>query len=59
MSQKKHVPYVPIDRKMTEFSYYAVGLGLLMSVILTVSDSSGQEVLHTFNLAIKENAQAR
>ena len=39
MSQKKHVPYVPIDRKMTEFSYFAVGLGLLMSVILGAANA--------------------
>lgn len=39
MSQKKHVPYVPIDRKMTEFSYTAVILGLLMSVILGAANA--------------------
>jgi putative OPT family oligopeptide transporter len=39
LSQKKHVPYVPPDRKMTEFSYYAVILGLLMSVILGAANA--------------------
>ncbi|MFN0105861.1 MAG: OPT family oligopeptide transporter, partial [Bryobacteraceae bacterium] len=39
MSQKKHVPYVPVDRKMVEFSYAAVGLGLLMSVVLGAANA--------------------
>lgn len=39
MSQRKHVPYVPPDRKMTEFSYTAVILGLLMSVILGAANA--------------------
>lgn len=39
MSQKKHVPYVPVDRKMTEFSYNAVCLGLVMSVVLGAANA--------------------
>jgi putative OPT family oligopeptide transporter len=39
MSQKKHLPYVPVDRKMVEFSYTAVFLGLLMSVVLGAANA--------------------
>ena len=39
MSKTKHVPYVPVDRKMMEFSYTAVILGLLMSVILGAANA--------------------
>lgn len=39
MSATKHVPFVPTDRKMTEFSYNAVILGLLMSVILGAANA--------------------
>ncbi len=39
VSQKKHVPYVPVDRKMVEFSYFAVILGLVMSVVLGAANA--------------------
>ena len=39
VSQKKHVPYVPVDRKMVEFSYAAVILGLVMSVVLGAANA--------------------
>ena len=39
MSRKKHVPYVPIDRKMVEFSYAAVIIGLVMSVVLGAANA--------------------
>lgn len=39
VSQKKHVPYVPVDRKMVEFSYTAVILGLVMSVVLGAANA--------------------
>jgi len=39
VSQKKHVPYVPVDRKMVEFSYTAVLLGLVMSVVLGAANA--------------------
>ena len=39
MSKKTHVPYVPVDRKMVEFSYFAVILGLIMSVVLGAANA--------------------
>ena len=39
VSQKKHVPYVPVDRKMVEVSYTAVILGLVMSVVLGAANA--------------------
>jgi putative OPT family oligopeptide transporter len=39
MSKTKHVPYVPVDRKMLEFSYSAVILGLVMSVVLGAANA--------------------
>ncbi|MBM3758268.1 MAG: oligopeptide transporter, OPT family [Acidobacteria bacterium] len=39
MSKTKHVPYIPVDRKMLEFSYTAVILGLVMSVVLGAANA--------------------
>jgi putative OPT family oligopeptide transporter len=38
-TKRKHVPYVPPDKKMVEFSWFAVILGLLMSIILGAANA--------------------
>lgn len=57
MSQKKHVPYVPVDRKMVEFSYAAVIIGLVMSVVLGAANAylglkAGMTIAATYPAAV-------
>src|SRR3982750_1290556 len=62
--ERKHTPFVPPDMKMTEFTFRAVALGLIMTVILGAANAylglrAGMTIAATYPAAVISMAVLR